>query len=139
MVAHLECFCVGPVFDRLARQFIPLAEEKGLTVRFYGGNIAVYSDPVLLERILGNLLANAIQYTNKGRIILGVRRVQKTGAGSKSLTAEKGYPKPSCNEFLRNTSNWKIPNGTEIKVWDLGSPSSNAWQDCLAVRLKSDP
>jgi two-component system, sensor histidine kinase len=35
----------------------------------------VHSDPVLLERIVRNLLANAFKYTRKGKILLGCRRV----------------------------------------------------------------
>src|SRR3546814_12490511 len=34
----------------------------------------IHSDPHLLERILGNLLSNAVRYTSEGRILLGCRR-----------------------------------------------------------------
>jgi anti-sigma regulatory factor (Ser/Thr protein kinase) len=37
------------------------------------------TDPVLLARIVGNLLSNAVRYTHDGRILLGVRRL-KDGA-----------------------------------------------------------
>jgi two-component system CheB/CheR fusion protein len=34
----------------------------------------IHSDPNLLERILGNLLSNAVRYTQQGRILMGCRR-----------------------------------------------------------------
>jgi CheY-like chemotaxis protein/anti-sigma regulatory factor (Ser/Thr protein kinase) len=34
----------------------------------------VHADPAIIERILGNLLSNAIRYTDQGKILVGVRR-----------------------------------------------------------------
>lgn len=92
VVARLECFVVAPVFERLARQYGPLAAEKGLELRIHGGKVAVFSDPVLLERILSNLLSNAIRYTARGRIVLGLRRVQKDWVRFEVLDSGKGVP-----------------------------------------------
>lgn len=92
VVARLECFVVGPVFERLARQYGPLAAEKGLELRVHASQVTVYTDPVLLERILSNLLANAIRYTEHGRIVLGLRRVQKDWVRFEVLDSGKGIP-----------------------------------------------
>ena len=51
-----------------------LALEKGLEIRFRPCRETVRSDPMLLGRIVGNLLANAVRYTNAGGILLACRR-----------------------------------------------------------------
>jgi signal transduction histidine kinase/ActR/RegA family two-component response regulator len=58
----------------LDQQFSPLAEEKNLRLRFRPCNITLYSDPLLIERILANLIANAIRYTDDGGVLVACRR-----------------------------------------------------------------
>lgn len=65
---------LDPLFDRLALQFGAQARAKGLTLATRRSALAVRSDPVLLMRILHNLTANAIKYTDSGRILLCARR-----------------------------------------------------------------
>jgi signal transduction histidine kinase len=52
-----------------------LAFDKGLALRLRGGQHVVYADPVLLERVLANLVANAIRYTDDGGVLVGCRRL----------------------------------------------------------------
>lgn len=99
VVAQPRCFEIGPMFDRLARQYGPLAAEKGLVLRVHGGRVAVCSDPVLLERILGNLLANAVRYTAHGRVVLGVRRVARDAVRFEVLDSGQGIPE-DCRERI---------------------------------------
>jgi Na+/proline symporter/CheY-like chemotaxis protein len=64
--------------DELLRQlhveFTPLAREKGLRLVFVRSTLTVRSDRRLLRRLLQNLISNAIKYTPKGRVLVGVRR-----------------------------------------------------------------
>ncbi|MDI1237118.1 MAG: ATP-binding protein [Polaromonas sp.] len=57
----------------LEMQYAPLAREKGLDLRTHVLAGAVRSDPVLLKRLLGNLLSNAIRHTERGGVLLAVR------------------------------------------------------------------
>jgi len=57
----------------LELQYAPLAKEKGLDLRTHVLAGAVRSDPVLLKRLLGNLLSNAIRHTERGGVLLAVR------------------------------------------------------------------
>jgi len=62
------------LFDRLARQFHAEAVERELRLRFVPTRAVVRTDPLLLERILTNLVANALHYTQRGGVVVGVRR-----------------------------------------------------------------
>ncbi len=63
-----------PLFARLGSDFAPQATAAGLVLRIVPTRIAVATDPTLLERVLRNLLANAVRYTPAGGIVLGARR-----------------------------------------------------------------
>ena len=62
------------LFDRLGREFHAEAAERELRLRFVPTRAVVRTDPLLLERILTNLVANALRYTRRGGVVVGVRR-----------------------------------------------------------------
>ncbi|MCG2841394.1 PAS-domain containing protein [Sandaracinobacter sp. RS1-74] len=57
----------------IAENFRPLAAEKGLSLRVGPGNPSVRTDPGLLRSILHNFVSNAIRYTDRGGVLIGVR------------------------------------------------------------------
>ena len=63
-----------PLFDRLTDELGADALEKGLRLRFHPTTLAVNTDPTLLERVLANLVSNAIRYTRDGGVLIGARR-----------------------------------------------------------------
>lgn len=67
-------FEVGDIFRKLRLHFEPTAFEKGLALRLRGGHHVANADPLLVERILRNLVSNAIRYTNDGTVLVGCRR-----------------------------------------------------------------
>jgi two-component system, sensor histidine kinase len=95
---------LGPLFERLAIAFAPQAAARGLELRIVPTAWSVDSDPLLLERILRNLLANAVRYTRSGGVVLGARRrgasvridVVDTGIGIASSDRERIF-----DEFVR--------------------------------------
>lgn len=62
-----------PLLVDLVETMMPLAREKGLELRVGPGDAVVESDPGLLRSIMQNFLSNAIRYTTRGGIIVGVR------------------------------------------------------------------
>ncbi|PWT75814.1 MAG: hypothetical protein C5B46_02175 [Proteobacteria bacterium] len=56
------------VFERLGENYAALAASKHLTLTLESSAAVIYTDPLLLERLLGNLLANAIRYTEAGEV-----------------------------------------------------------------------
>ncbi|MGZ5129822.1 MAG: hybrid sensor histidine kinase/response regulator [Caldimonas sp.] len=69
-----ESFGVAEIFRKLRLHFEPAAFEKGLDLRFRGGRHVALADPLLVERILRNLLSNAIRYTSDGSVLVSARR-----------------------------------------------------------------
>jgi CheY-like chemotaxis protein len=66
------------MFDRIEQVFRPQALERGLELRLRSDGEVAWSDPSLLEQVLGNLVSNAIRATARGGVLVAVR--QREGA-----------------------------------------------------------
>lgn len=71
---ELTTLRVQDLFDRLNNEFQGAAKAKDLELRFHPTTLTVTSDAILLGRMLSNLMANAVKYTARGRILVGCRR-----------------------------------------------------------------
>ena len=71
---HPQHFEVADILRKLRLHFEPNAFEKGLSLRLRGGSRVVFADPLLVERVLRNLVSNAIRYTNDGTVLVGCRQ-----------------------------------------------------------------
>lgn len=58
----------------LCEEFSGAARSKGLELELAPTSLWAESDPVVLKRILSNLISNAVRYTERGRILIGCRR-----------------------------------------------------------------
>jgi signal transduction histidine kinase len=67
-------FPVAQLLERLETTFLEAASEKGLRLSVAPSSAWVKSDFILLERILLNLVSNAVRYTGRGGILVGCRR-----------------------------------------------------------------
>jgi len=82
--------CVPVIFEDLRQQFAGLAKLKNLELVIATPDVLVRTDPILLRELLQNLLANAMRYTDSGRIVLQcacdgpdrvVMKIEDTGMG----------------------------------------------------------
>lgn len=95
---------LGKLFLRLRDEFQPQAATRNLDLRFVPTSRWVDSDPTFLRRIAQNLVSNAIKYTVKGRVLVGVRRqgarvwleVHDTGIGIDAIDRNRIF-----DEFQR--------------------------------------
>jgi signal transduction histidine kinase/DNA-binding NarL/FixJ family response regulator len=65
---------LAPLFAQLNAEHRELALRKGLVLRFARTHATVVSDELLLHRLLGNLVLNAIRYTSRGSVLVCARR-----------------------------------------------------------------
>lgn len=73
---ELADFAVTDLLAGLAAVHAPEALLKGLRYRPLLSGLHARTDPVLFGRILGNLVANAVRYTERGGVLVGCRRRQ---------------------------------------------------------------
>jgi len=71
---NIVAFPLQPLIEQVVEAEGPIAAHKSLELRAVPTSASVRSDPVLLERMLKNLVTNAIRYTQRGKIIIGCRR-----------------------------------------------------------------
>jgi CheY-like chemotaxis protein len=114
---RMQQFPLRDLFRRLHMHFAGQAEQKGLGLRFSPGGKSITSDPQLLERILGNLVLNAIKYTDKGGIVVVARstashihiEVWDTGVGIRAADLPKVF-----DEFFQ------VGRGERLRTQGLG-------------------
>ena len=92
-----QAIALDRILQPLAAEFAAPAAQQGLELHIHSTDAWVHTDPRMLRRILQNLISNAIRYTPRGRIVVGVRRcgaqlrleVHDTGIGIAAEHREK--------------------------------------------------
>ena len=103
----LQTFPLDSVLSALEVNFGPLAAAKNLRLTVRRCGLLVRSDPLLLQRVLQNLVSNAVRYTDDGGVVVGVRKrgahcfidVVDTGCG-----ISEGERETIFEEFYRGTA-----------------------------------
>lgn len=72
--ARVVSFRLQDLLDNVRRDFTGKAVHKGIRFHVVDSRVVVRSDPLLLERIVRNLAANAVNYTERGGVVIGARR-----------------------------------------------------------------
>jgi signal transduction histidine kinase/Na+/proline symporter len=71
---HPEPIALAPFLRDIAEGVRPLADAKGLRLRIGPVAGSVCTDAGLLRSVVQNLLTNAVRYTERGGVLIGVRR-----------------------------------------------------------------
>jgi two-component system, sensor histidine kinase len=69
-----HAFALQPLLDRICLDYVQEAREKMMAIRLQKTSAIVFSDSHLVERILRNLISNAIRHTGGKKVIVGCRR-----------------------------------------------------------------
>ena len=89
-------FSAAALLATLKLKFEAPSRKKGLTLRVHSRDVWLHSDPILIQRVLENYLANAIKYCDRGGVLLACRRrgrgyrfeVWDTGRGIRAADIE---------------------------------------------------
>jgi signal transduction histidine kinase len=119
VVPEMGNFAMAHLLDRVARNLAPTAEHRGLKLKLRPTSAWVRSDQELVERILANLVGNALRYTRAGGILVGCRRrgdmvrveVWDTGAG---------IPQDACERIFEDYVQLGNPERNQAKGLGLG-------------------
>ncbi len=71
--ASLQLCSLQSIVERVAQDCAAEAQTKGVDFRCRPTTMGAVSDPVLLERVLRNLAANAVRYTSRGGVLIACR------------------------------------------------------------------
>jgi signal transduction histidine kinase/CheY-like chemotaxis protein len=129
-----EHFRMLPLVNRLTAEFAPQAQAAGLALTAQCPDATVHSDPALVERILRNLIGNAIRYTTAGSITLRCRavgdevaiEVADTGIGIPADQQERVF-----DEFVQLGN----PERDRTKGLGLGLAIVRRLADLLAAKI----
>ncbi len=102
-----EPVALDQLFEDVAREFTLQAQAKGLKLKRARTSVWVMADRALLTAVIRNLLGNAVRYTARGGVLIGVRRrgaeavicVHDTGRGIEPHDIERIF-----GEFERGAS-----------------------------------
>lgn len=74
MKPRLQTVPLNDLLRRIETDFAPVARAASLKLTVMPTSLSVRTDPNLLRRLIQNLVSNAIKYTPKGKVLVGVRR-----------------------------------------------------------------
>lgn len=131
---ELSRISVPALLAQLERRFAPTAQRKGLALRMTTADFDVYSDRMKLERILTNLLENAVKFTERGSVTVDARRGGDGTAVIHVSDTGMGVPEPDIpflfNEFYQVNNNER----DQTKGFGMGLAICR----CLARQLGGD-
>lgn len=136
---NMMAFPLEPMLDRLRLAFSAIARKKDLRFTVVSSAAVVFSDPALLERILANLTANALRYTDTGGVLLGCRQ---RGAGVQIEVWDTGLGIPVEHQEAIFREFFRIERGNDNRGGvGLGLAIVRSCSQLLGytVQLKSQP
>lgn len=117
--AREEVMALAELFERLSFEYATIAQRKGLRLRVMKTSLCVRSDPTLLARILRNLVANAVRYTDRGRVTVGCRR-RGDRVSIEVWDTGPGIPAEKCAEIFQEFTQLGNPDRDRRKGLGLG-------------------
>ena len=116
---RIATIALAPLMERVRLEYDPMAAQKELALCVPRNSLFVRSDPVLLERIMRNLVANAVRYTDRGKIILGARR-NASSVRIEVWDSGRGIPKDKHREIFQEFRQLDNPQRDRRKGLGLG-------------------
>lgn len=113
-------FRVAALFEDLRREFMSLAESKGLELRVELCQDSVHSDPSLVEQILKNLVSNAIKYTREGWVQIRCHHPSQSLVRLEVLDSGIGIPRDQIAHIFEEFYQVGVSPNTTREGYGLG-------------------
>ena len=133
-------FPVRELLQRLQAEYTQRAAEKGIRFDVVLSSTVVRSDSVLLQRILRNLVENAVRYTQSGRVLVGCRRCG-TNLRIESWDTGPGIPQQHLQDIFQEFYQLHNPERDRSQGLGLGLAIVERLAHLLAhpLTVKSQP
>jgi CheY-like chemotaxis protein len=137
---QVEDFPVARVLASVRDTFAGVASEKGLTLTVRRSRAWVRTDPFMLERILANLVSNALRYTERGGVLVGCR-LEGAALRIEVWDTGVGIPETLQAEIFREFVQLANPGRARDKGLGLGLAIVDRYCKLLgiAVSVRSRP
>jgi signal transduction histidine kinase len=126
-----QTFPIRDIFRRLYQQFGGDAEARSLALRFRATRRIVRTDPLLMERVLGNLVQNALRYTHDGGVLVAARRNPR-GIALEVWDTGLGIPADKIEMIFREF--YQIDNPERDRSRGLGMGLAIVQRICTLLR-----
>jgi signal transduction histidine kinase/CheY-like chemotaxis protein len=137
VVLEIQRVHVRDLIDRIETTFRSVAQEKGLEFRVSSVDADVETDPTHLERILRNLVDNALKHTARGSVTLSA---ESAGAGVRFAVRDTGPGIPPEKRALVFQPFYQIdkPGGDRPTGFGLGLTIVAQLADLLGTGVELD-
>lgn len=128
-VARLDAGVITPkladvpvrrLLERVVAAWRIQAEAKGLKLCVVQSSAVVHTDPALMDRVLSNLVANAVRYTERGRILVGCRWLADGRVRIEVMDTGIGIPADKLGEIFEEFRQLGNPERRRDKGTGLG-------------------
>jgi len=128
------------LLDSILSEYALPARAKGIRLRVASSSLVLQSDPMLLERVIRNLVDNAIRYTTTGSVLIGCRR---RGCQAAIQVLDTGCGIPRELQELVFTEFFQVGNAARSRANGFGLGLSIVQRLCILLshelRLRSEP
>ncbi|MEM1263883.1 MAG: hybrid sensor histidine kinase/response regulator [Pseudomonadota bacterium] len=133
--ANEEPIPVSRILGNLHKRFVVQALDKQIDFRVRNSDALVHADQALVERVLGNLVSNAIKYTERGGVLIGARKLSGDSVRLDVWDTGIGIPRESLDEIFLEY--YQIGNLSRASTEGLGLGLSivKGLCDALGYRL----
>jgi Na+/proline symporter/signal transduction histidine kinase/CheY-like chemotaxis protein len=98
---HKKDVALWDILAPLNASFTVMAQEKGLDFTIHPTQVVVHTDHKILQRVLQNLMSNAVRYTQTGRVVCGVRRRGNNSVEIQVWDTGRGIPQEQHGEIFK--------------------------------------
>lgn len=134
IVPRVAPFALGPVMERCLRDLSLVAEHKGLRLRMRATGLWVRSDQAMIQRIVMNLVGNALRYTRHGGVLVAARR-RRDNVLIEVWDTGSGIPTTAREEIFEEYMQLENPERDRAKGLGLGLAICRRLADLLTAPI----